>query len=157
MKTIEFNENQLGDLSTIGAQLFADEQDPRSSAYKRQHIRPDINWLSIILRWVGGIVAIGLIFAIFHFLSLPFNLAIAVAIVLFVLYIIFSLKSAVVCAVKIYQRYAPDSLRNKCRFEPSCSQYWILAIEKYGLITGVIKGIDRLRRCKPDNGGFDYP
>ena len=73
------------------------------------------------------------------------------------IYFVLTLKKAVICAVKIYQRFAPDSLRNKCRFEPSCSEYMILAVEKYGVIKGVIKGIDRLKRCNVDGGGFDYP
>ncbi|MBE6586778.1 MAG: membrane protein insertion efficiency factor YidD [Ruminococcaceae bacterium] len=67
------------------------------------------------------------------------------------------MKRVVICSVHIYQRYAPDSIRNKCRFEPSCSEYMILAIEKYGLFKGVIKGIDRLKRCNTNDGGFDYP
>lgn len=33
----------------------------------------------------------------------------------------------------------------------------ILAIEKYGLIKGLQKGICRLKRCNIDGGGFDFP
>jgi putative component of membrane protein insertase Oxa1/YidC/SpoIIIJ protein YidD len=33
----------------------------------------------------------------------------------------------------------------------------IMAINKYGLFRGVYKGIRRLLRCKPPNGGEDYP
>ena len=47
--------------------------------------------------------------------------------------------------------------RLKCVFEPSCSEYMILAVNKYGLVRGVIKGIRRLLRCHPPNGGKDYP
>ena len=51
--------------------------------------------------------------------------------------------------------------RMKCRFEPSCSQYMILAIEKYGVIKGVLNGIKRLSKCNNRGdgmrGGFDYP
>jgi putative membrane protein insertion efficiency factor len=66
-------------------------------------------------------------------------------------------KRMVIYAIQIYQRYAPESIRSKCRFEPSCSQYMILAIEKYGLMCGIRKGICRLGRCKPGDGGFDEP
>ena len=59
--------------------------------------------------------------------------------------------------VLMYKAYAPMDTRNRCRFEPSCSTYMILAIKKYGLFRGVIKGIKRVRRCKPPNGGIDYP
>ncbi|MDE7445926.1 MAG: membrane protein insertion efficiency factor YidD [Lachnospiraceae bacterium] len=74
-----------------------------------------------------------------------------------ILYIIFSLKRILICLVRIYQRFAPSSLRMKCRFEPSCSQYMILALEKYGAFKGLKLGIKRLTRCKVGNGGYDYP
>jgi putative membrane protein insertion efficiency factor len=49
--------------------------------------------------------------------------------------------------------YTPPS----CRFTPTCSTYMIMAINKYGLLIGLFKGIRRLLRCKPPNGGEDYP
>ena len=67
------------------------------------------------------------------------------------------LKSISICGVRIYQRFAPDSIRNKCRFEPSCSEYMILSIQKYGVIHGIRKGINRLKRCNIHNGGYDTP
>jgi putative component of membrane protein insertase Oxa1/YidC/SpoIIIJ protein YidD len=33
----------------------------------------------------------------------------------------------------------------------------LLAIEKYGLIKGIIKGLKRIWKCKYPNGGLDYP
>jgi putative component of membrane protein insertase Oxa1/YidC/SpoIIIJ protein YidD len=33
----------------------------------------------------------------------------------------------------------------------------ILAIEKYGIAKGVLKGIQRLSKCRYPNGGVDYP
>lgn len=43
-----------------------------------------------------------------------------------------------------------------CRFTPSCSQYTIEAIEKYGFLKGGIMGARRLLRCHPfSKGGFD--
>ena len=59
--------------------------------------------------------------------------------------------------VLFYKAFAPMKLRDKCRFEPTCSTYMIMAIRKYGLIIGLVKGIRRLCRCKPPNGGEDYP
>lgn len=66
-------------------------------------------------------------------------------------------KKTVVWMIHLYQRYAPDKVRLKCVFTPSCSEYMIAAIEKYGLIKGVYKGINRLFRCHHPNGGIDYP
>lgn len=59
--------------------------------------------------------------------------------------------------VLFYKAFAPLETRDRCRFEPTCSTYMILAIKKFGLIIGVIKGIRRILRCKPPNGGIDYP
>ncbi len=50
--------------------------------------------------------------------------------------------------------YFPHSA---CVFEPTCSEYMKLAVIKYGAIKGVFKGIKRILRCKPENGGIDYP
>ena len=53
---------------------------------------------------------------------------------------------AVIWMVYVYQRFAPDGLRLRCVYEPSCSEYMILAVKKYGCIRGLWKGIKRLRR-----------
>lgn len=43
-----------------------------------------------------------------------------------------------------------------CRFRPTCSDYAIQAVEKYGFIKGGIKAVWRVLRCNPFNkGGFD--
>lgn len=157
MKSVIFTEEQLHNLNEIGKDLFSDEQDPRSSNYVRILKRPQISWFRIILYFlIPAIVITALIIALKHF-SVSTTMTVILAITVFTVYIILTLKRAIICAVKIYQRYAPDSVRNKCRFEPSCSEYMVLAIEKYGLLKGVKKGINRLKRCNVNDGGFDYP
>lgn len=43
-----------------------------------------------------------------------------------------------------------------CRFRPTCSDYAIQAVEKYGLVKGGGKALWRVLRCNPFNaGGFD--
>jgi uncharacterized protein len=59
--------------------------------------------------------------------------------------------------IHLYQKIAPRKLRESCRFEPTCSNYMIMAIEKHGSIKGFIYGIKRLFRCHYPNGGYDYP
>ncbi len=45
-----------------------------------------------------------------------------------------------------------------CRFEPSCSQYFIEAVRKYGPFRGAAKGVWRICRCNPFcEGGHDPP
>ena len=69
----------------------------------------------------------------------------------------FPLKWTAIGAVLVYKAVAPLSVRSRCLFTPTCSTYMIMSIYKYGLFIGVIKGIRRLLRCKPPNGGVDYP
>lgn len=63
----------------------------------------------------------------------------------------------VIFLIKIYQKYAPKKLRASCRFEPTCSNYMLLALDKYGLFKGIYLGVIRLRKCRVPNGGYDYP
>ena len=93
-------------------------------------------------------------------LSIIFKLHIAIIIsisVVLALYVALTLKHFVIGCVLAYKSYAPMKLRDRCRFEPTCSTYMILAIEKYGLIEGFIKGVKRINRCHAPNGGVDYP
>ena len=76
---------------------------------------------------------------------------------LLLLYIVIRLRDIAIFAVHVYQRVAPDHIRDACVFTPTCSEYMILALKKYGFIRGVIKGIGRLKRCHYPNEGEDYP
>lgn len=60
--------------------------------------------------------------------------------------------------IRLYQRTISPLLGDVCRFEPSCSNYMIGAIRKYGVARGVWRGLKRLGRCHPWHpGGFDPP
>lgn len=158
MKEIIFTDEQLQNLDEIGKDLFNDEQDPRSSAYIRKLKRPKVSLIKILLLFIllPAVVLATLIVLLIH-LGLPETTTFVIAAVILLAYILLTTKRMFINVIKLYQRYAPDSLRNKCRFEPSCSEYMILAIEKYGLIKGIQKGIERLNRCNIDGGGFDFP
>lgn len=63
-----------------------------------------------------------------------------------------------IAAVRCYQIFLRPLLGRHCRFTPSCSQYFILAVKKYGAIKGSVLGIWRICRCNPFNpGGHDPP
>ena len=66
-------------------------------------------------------------------------------------------KYFLIGVVLMYKAFAPIGMRCQCRFEPTCSTYMIIALRKYGLIVGLFKGICRIARCHPPNGGIDYP
>jgi uncharacterized protein len=65
------------------------------------------------------------------------------------------MRNMAVFVIKLYQKLAPTRIRKSCRFEPTCSDYAIQAIEKYGLPKGFILTIKRLSCCRPPNGGSD--
>ncbi|WP_250625185.1 membrane protein insertion efficiency factor YidD [Pinirhizobacter soli] len=52
-------------------------------------------------------------------------------------------------------RISPSRLRDVCLFEPSCSNYAIEAIQRFGTVRGWSLAIARIRRCAAPNGGFD--
>ena len=157
MKSVIFTEEQLSSITSIGAALFEDENDPRSNLYVRKLNRPEIKWLNVAGYFVVLSFLVVISVVIVRYFRLPFLAVSGIVAAVSAVYFLLTLKPAVICAVKIYQRYAPASLRNKCRFEPSCSGYMILAINKYGVLKGIKKGILRLKRCNVSNGGFDYP
>lgn len=59
--------------------------------------------------------------------------------------------------IRLYQKVAPKRIRQSCRFEPSCSEYAITALQKYGILEAIRLVISRLKRCRYPNGGVDYP
>ncbi len=66
------------------------------------------------------------------------------------------MKSVILWLLRAYKRFISPVLPPSCRFEPTCSVYMIEAIEKKGLIRGLILGVRRLLRCHPFcAGGFD--
>lgn len=157
MKKFIFTAEGEPDIEALKRQMQGDESDPRSVNYVRKLIRPHINWFSIILN-----LTLPLLFAAaLVFIAVYFELKIALSVlsvcVLLLIYIIVRARSWMVALVLIYQRYAPSTVRNKCRFEPSCSQYMVISIQKYGAIKGLIRGIKRIKRCNVNGGGFDYP
>ncbi len=157
MKSIEFGEDGLKNLQEIGKQLFAETKDPRSFAYVRILERPKVNWFLVCL-YVLAPFAVATAFGFFlDMLGVHLALCIAVPLVLILVFWVITAKKAALSLIKIYQRLAPERIRNKCRFEPSCSVYSSMAIEKYGLINGIKMTYHRLKRCNVDGGGIDYP
>lgn len=68
------------------------------------------------------------------------------------------LSKLFILLVRGYQKWISPLLGARCRFYPTCSQYAILAVKKYGFLKGVCKAVWRILRCNPWNpGGVDYP
>ncbi len=63
-----------------------------------------------------------------------------------------------IVVVRLYQWLVSPILGRHCRFEPSCSKYFIGAVQKYGAVRGSWRGVKRICRCHPWNpGGYDPP
>ncbi len=60
--------------------------------------------------------------------------------------------------VRLYQTLVSPLLGRHCRFEPTCSVYFIESVHKYGAIRGAFRGVLRICRCHPwHRGGYDPP
>ena len=58
--------------------------------------------------------------------------------------------------IKFYQKFISPMFPPSCRFYPTCSEYAVQAITKYGAMKGGAKAVWRILRCNPFNkGGFD--
>lgn len=69
------------------------------------------------------------------------------------------MKKVCIWLLKGYQKKISPLFQAKgihCKFYPSCSEYMVQAIQKYGCIKGMWLGIKRLLRCHPfAKGGYD--
>ncbi|MCI7686053.1 MAG: membrane protein insertion efficiency factor YidD [Eubacteriales bacterium] len=66
------------------------------------------------------------------------------------------LKSVLILIVRGYQKFISPMFPPTCRFYPTCSEYFIQAVQKYGPFKGSWLGIKRILRCHPGNpGGYD--
>ena len=66
------------------------------------------------------------------------------------------LRTAIVFPIRVYQRLISPALGARCKYYPSCSQYAAQAIDRFGILRGLILAGWRLLRCNPwSRGGFD--
>ena len=68
------------------------------------------------------------------------------------------LAAVLIAGARSYQVCLRPVLPAVCRFTPSCSEYFIEAVRKYGPLRGAWKGVARICRCNPWHpGGYDPP
>lgn len=66
------------------------------------------------------------------------------------------LARAALASIRFYQRYISPLFKAHCIYTPTCSEYALQAIEKYGLAHGGFLAIKRILRCHPFHaGGYD--
>lgn len=66
------------------------------------------------------------------------------------------MKKFVLGAIRFYQREISPLCPPRCRYIPTCSEYAVEAVEKYGAIKGTFLATKRILRCNPfHKGGYD--
>jgi putative membrane protein insertion efficiency factor len=67
----------------------------------------------------------------------------------------FHVKRLVLGPIGLYQRWSSPRPR-RCKWEPTCSEYAVESIERFGVLRGAVLATWRLLRCNPfSHGGFD--
>lgn len=66
-------------------------------------------------------------------------------------------RQLVVLVIRGYQRFISPALPPACRFTPSCSQYTLEAVSRYGVVRGGWLGLRRIARCHPWHPGGPDP
>lgn len=152
------------------------EQDIVEEYLKRQLYRPNTNIVKAILYIVLLIIICEIITFIvglvINVLAISFEPSVHIGVInnntwsdviyinLIVLLIVFffTLRITLIGLVHLYQHYAPEWMRRRCMCKPSCSEYMILAVKKYGPFIGTAKGIKRLvKTCDGIVYKIDYP
>lgn len=66
------------------------------------------------------------------------------------------MRKLAIALIKCYQFAISPFLGNNCRFYPGCSEYTLIAIERFGIVRGLTIAFYRVLRCHPwCQGGYD--
>lgn len=66
------------------------------------------------------------------------------------------IKKTMIKSIRMYQKYVSPMKNTRCPYIPSCSQYGLEAVEKYGAVKGGAMAAWRILRCNPfSSGGYD--
>jgi len=133
----------------------------RLTAPENKLVRPKISYIRtgmniLLFLVVGFIVTCVVIVLLEKSIRISYGSFFHFFPVVLLLLLVLCLRQILIWLIRLYQRYAKSETRLRCCFTPSCSEYAILAIDKYGAIRGGYKAIRRLFRCHPP-GGVDYP
>ena len=65
-------------------------------------------------------------------------------------------RSVLVFPIRVYQRLISPLLGQHCKYYPSCSEYAVQAVQRFGILRGLVLAGWRLLRCNPwSDGGYD--
>jgi len=144
---------------------------------KRQIVRPNTNIKTALCTVLLFALATGLFTWLAHFVFMSVgvfsylpasvqdfhNTHPVLSIVIFCAIVMFTgalacLKYIAIGTIRLYQHYAPEEIRRRCLFMPTCSEYTIMSIRRHGVVVGFYKSYFRIMyRCKGNIYMIDYP
>lgn len=125
---------------------------------KRIVVRPKVKVWKDALLFLGTLVLIATALTILRiFTDISGGVFALMCITFGLLYLAVLGKKLLLTIIAVYQKYAPETVRSSCLFEPCCSEYMRISILKHGALKGFIRGIKRISRCRYPNGGIDEP
>ncbi len=128
---------------------------------KRKLTRPSITFKKAILITLVFfcITIICSIFIYFLLINLGVNISVPIFVLIFYSFVLLLVaKKISIGIIQLYQHYAPDSIRRKCMLMPTCSEYGIIVLNKYGFFIGWFKIFRRLFfTCKSSVYFIDEP
>ena len=66
------------------------------------------------------------------------------------------MKNILIAMIRFYQKFLSPLKHTRCPYTPTCSQYGLEAIQKYGAVKGTLLACWRILRCNPfSKGGYD--
>ena len=66
------------------------------------------------------------------------------------------MKNILIAMIRFYQKFVSPLKHTRCPYTPTCSQYGLEAIQKYGAVKGSLLACWRILRCNPfSKGGYD--
>jgi uncharacterized protein len=67
-----------------------------------------------------------------------------------------AMRTIAAAPIRLYQRAISPALPRSCKYHPTCSQYAVGAIRRFGILRGLVLAAWRLLRCNPwSHGGID--
>jgi len=148
-------------MQSCGQTLNQCEQDVAMN-YCQHHelVRPNTNFTRFVM-WVlfieiTSITLSYVLCKVLHWFSIVLSFVTLYSIISPIVFLIF-LKKICVLLIELYQHYASEKTRRKCVMMPSCSEYALLALEKYNIFKGLYKTYIRMTtKCK-GSYKIDYP
>jgi len=166
----------MGLISLIDERMPTEWEQDVACLYvnERKLVRPDTNIKTAVIYILLFVLATSVIIVLVHYFYMTFSIFVyfpynvqsfceehhVLSIVIFCISVelFFCFKYIVIGAIKLYQHYAPEEIRRRCLFMPTCSEYAILAIRKYGAIIGLYKAYYRsVYLCKGIVYRIHYP